>query len=338
MRYAAAAACVCVSLIARILLHPLFHDYMAFTTFYPSIVLAAYFAGAGPAIFSAVLSAALGYLVFAAPHFPFRMNAQAIASLGFFSFTSSVEIYFITGMTRAVNDLRMERTRAQILAEGHANLFREFNERATNHLQLVAALLQVQARDEYDQDYSSALSEASKRSLLISQVHRSLYGEPQRRTDFAAFARQLLASSLTAAGGPPLTVEVEDQGIALPPDQATSLAVVLFECFRNVLARRHALRIEAFNVALKDEGDVYRLRLSIRSRDASMRGVQAPIEQGLPHQVVHAVTEQLKGAFSSLSGLEGPVYELVFPHAGSDLLLAPAAATDEVEPALHSIH
>ena len=40
------ANAVVFGVLNRILLHPLFHDYMAFTTFYPSIVLAAYFAGA----------------------------------------------------------------------------------------------------------------------------------------------------------------------------------------------------------------------------------------------------------------------------------------------------
>lgn len=46
---------------ARLALDPLFGANHAYTVFYPVVILAAYFFGAGPAVMSAVLSIILAY-------------------------------------------------------------------------------------------------------------------------------------------------------------------------------------------------------------------------------------------------------------------------------------
>lgn len=303
-RYLAALIFVGLGLVARWLLQPLFDGSFMFSTFYPVIVVTAYFAGAGPAIMAAVLSAALALWPLWPPAFGLIVTDKSLTSLGFFTVTSAVDIYFITGMTRALSEFRLERARAEVLAEGHANLFREFNERATNHLQLVAALLQKQARE----DQSGALAEAAKRTLMISRIHRSLHGDPEQTTDFAAFARQMLDGSLRATGRH-VEVEVEDHAIRLPSDQAASLAVVLFESFRAMLRRQVRPGRGLVSISLSDAGEDYRLRLS--SRTAELGG--SPLFDDLGPQIVSAVTEQLQGRFSAFSTADGVVYEFAFP-------------------------
>ncbi|MBQ1541265.1 hypothetical protein C5708_17870 [Caulobacter sp. CCUG 60055] len=318
-RYVAALLLVGAAFAVRWALAPVFAGSFIFSTFYPVIVITAYFAGARPAALAAVLSGALAIWAFAPPAFSLIVGAQALISLGFFAVTCAVDIYFITGMTRALQQFRSERSRAEVLAEGHANLFREFNERATNHLQLVAALLQRQANDVYDRSYSQALTEASKRTLMISRIHRSMYGESDRATDFAVFARQLLESCLGAAEHRPVEVLVEDHGVALPSDQAASLAVLLFECFRSALQRLPRAGKGSVRVALTAEGDDYRLVLA--SGRVDMAGA---FQDDLGRQIVAAMTDQLQGRFDVREADGGLVFEIVFPKTRRGAEAAPA--------------
>jgi K+-sensing histidine kinase KdpD len=143
--YAAATGLVGLAFIVRCVIHSSFGYTHAYSAFVPMILITAYLFGARPALLSAGLSFALGFTFFASPAPWFGANVRTFASLGMFVMTVGVAIYFITGMSRALRELALERARAQGLADSHAQLFRELNERVTNHLQLVAAVLQLQS-------------------------------------------------------------------------------------------------------------------------------------------------------------------------------------------------
>lgn len=313
--YILALAVVAAGFGARSALNPVLGSDHAYTVFYPGVILAAYFLGARPAAVTAVLSAAAGYWFFAHPVLHWKVNPAGLTTLSFFALTATVSVYFITGMGRALKALAAERARAEGLARNHATLFQELNERVTNHLQLVAALLQVQARDARDVSLSVALAEASSHTLSISRVHRSLSGEGGEALDFDAFARQLVDITLAARGNGDVRIELQSGGLRLAPDQATSVAVVLLECLN---ARLDAKTPAALRIALR--GDERELVLEIRETG----GLADPLAGGaVSRHVIEAMAEQLGGRFSVGMSGDGAVSLLAFPRLDGQARAAP---------------
>lgn len=306
--YGQSLGLLAIGFAARLALEPLFGTNHAYTAFYPVVILAAYFFGAGPAIMSAVLSIVLAYWVFAAPTLAWKWNFAAVAPALFFAFTATVSIYFITGMARALEALAEARARAEELARDHAQLFGELNDRVANHLQLVAAVLQLQARDESDQSVARALAEASARTLLISRVHRSVAGDADKTLDFDAFARHLLDTTLAARGHSPVEVEVERRGLRLPLDQATSVAVVLLECLN---ARLRLNTPASLRVRLRNDD----LETILEVSESWPAAVDAA-DLDIGHRAIAAMVEQLGGQFSVTRNAVETVSALVFPRPG----------------------
>jgi two-component sensor histidine kinase len=306
-RYATALMLVLVGFVGRLALEPVFGETHTYTVFYPVVIVAAYFLGVGPAILTATASIAVAYWCFARPTLAWKADFAALATMFFFAFTSGVSIYFITGMARALRKLGDAQRRAEALAESHADLFRNLNERVTNHLQLVAALLQLQARDERDPTVGRALSEASARTLLISRAHRALGGEVDKTLDFDTFAKQLLDATIAARSGSQVQVRMEPQGARLALDEATSVAIVMLEC-------QHA-RLQL------DTPAVLRIGLHRGDREAKLtiseagEGGSAPPSPDLRLYLIEAMVEQLGGRFSSKTDDHEAISELVFPIA-----------------------
>jgi two-component sensor histidine kinase len=307
--YAATLGLVLIGLLTRWALDPVFASNHAYTVFYPIVIVSAYFLGGRPAILAMVLSAVIGYWRFDRPAYAFKTDLDSLTSLGFFVMTSSVAIYFITGMARAVAEKTAAQARAERLAQSHATLFGELNERVTNHLQLVAALLQLQAKDEPDKAVARALGEASARTMLISKTHRSLagggLGEAGELLDFDTFARQLLDATLSARKHPPVRIEFEDGGLWLSSEQATSVAIVLLECLNLRLAADDP---GLMRIALRGDRGMGKLRITEVERELA----PVPVERGRA-SLIEAMVEQLRGRFSSRSADEGRVSELTFP-------------------------
>ncbi len=308
--YGATLGLVLIGLGTRWALDPVFASNHAYTVFYPIVILSAYFLGGRPAILAAAMSAMIGYWRFDRPAYEFKTDLDSLTSLMFFVMTSSVAIYFITGMARAVAEKTAAQARAERLAQSHATLFGELNERVTNHLQLVAALLQLQARDEPDKAVARALAEASARTMLISKTHRSLTGEGGELLDFDAFARQLLDATLSARKHPPVRIEFEDGGLWLSSEQATSVAIVLLECLNLRLAADDP---GLMRIALRGDRGMGKLRITEVERELAPIGLErGGIERGRA-SLIEAMVEQLRGRFSSRTADEGRISELTFP-------------------------
>lgn len=333
-RYVAALLFVLLAYGARVAIDPLVGDTrLAFSIFYIAVVFSAYFAGGGPAALTAILSAALAYWAFIAPAYSMKIDLQALTSMLFFGLTSVVDIYFITGMRRALREYRAEQLRAEQLAKGNADLFREFNERTTTHLQLVAALLRLRARDDVDSSYASALADASRRTLMISRVHRNLNHGAVPLTDFSGFARQLLAACIEAAPNSNIRATVSGDEIFLPGEQATSMATILFEFARFALRHQPAESAGTIDVNLTATAMSYRLRLS--SPSANIPADQGLLTEEMTRQAVEAMTDHLHGHFTALPVPQGIAFELNIP---SDIVGAPQptfAISEPVSPTLH---
>lgn len=333
-RYLAALLFVLLAFGMRLAFDPLIGDTrLAFSIFYLAVVFSAYFAGGGPAVFTAILSACLAYWAFVAPAYAMKINPESLTSMAFFGLTSAVDIYFITGMSRALREYRTEQQRAEQLAKGNADLFREFNERTTTHLQLVAALLHLRARDDVDSSYANALADASRRTLMISRVHRNLNHGAVPLTDFSGFARQLLAACVEATPNSNIRATVSGDEILLPGEQATSMATILFEFVRFALRHQPAENGGTIDVHLTATEMSYRLRLS--SASAKVPADQGLMNEEMTRQAIEAMTDHLHGHFTTLPVPQGIAFELNIP---TDIVGAPKPKFDIPAVASSTLH
>ena len=289
---------------ARLSMHPVFCDVGVYTVFYPVVLATALLMGPRSAALATAISAIVGYFCVAHPAWTAKFDTSSLAALCFFLATSTVCVVLLTIMAKTLRDLDGARARAEALAQDHAALFRDINERVTNHLQLVAALLQLQARDTGDGSIRTALSQAAARTMMISRLHRDLAGDAGEPLDFEMFARQLVQAVQAEHGGAILEVEMRGGRLQLTPNQATSAAIVLLECLEARLDAEHPVLIR---LTLRGDNAMARIELA----EVPNQDLYALTPQRLT--LIDAMVEQLGGRFSQRSDYRGYVSALTFP-------------------------
>lgn len=282
---------------------------LAYSTFYPAVILSAYAFGRRHAVAAAGVSAVLAFTCFVPPQFEWKVTPNAAAAFLFFCATCAVAIVVITGLTGALKNVSRELGRAQAVADSHAGLFRELNERISHHMRLVAGVLALQAKGEPEPQVADSLKRAMERSLLISRVHRELGGRPDEDVAFDAFAAALVRAVCIARDQPPERVIVEPSGLKLDTEAATSLGVALAECLS----------------ALFDTGVVGGLRVRVDATgnqaevaisEAGERGERALVSVSNGY-LLRAMTEQLGAAIALRADAAGSALVLSIPRAGA---------------------
>ena len=303
------ALLVGLALLARLLLTPMLGASFAYSTFYPVVILSAYAFGRGPAILAVLASASLAFLCFVAPNLAGSARPNLLAGVLFFTLTSAVAIILITGLTGALKTVSSELGRVQAVAESHAGLFRELNERMSHHMRLVAGILALQAKGEPEPQVADSLKRAMERTLLISRVHRELGGHNNEAVMFDAFAAALARAVCASRDQPPERVAVEPSGLQLGIEEATSLGVALAECLG----------------ALMDTGAAGRLRVRLDARGGQAEVAIAETGEGADGALItvtngyllRAMTEQLGAAVALRTDAEGSALVLSMPRAGA---------------------
>lgn len=310
-----AAAAIGVAFMIRYLLDPLFgSDRFVFSSFYVAVVLIAFVAGVVPALIASVVVAPLAYWAFAEPSFAWKSNSAALTAIYFYTLTTVMNILFIALLKRVLADNQQRRLAAELQAEGHAALFREFNMRSAHHLQLVAALLDALATDDRDGRFADVVADTSSKTLAIARLHRTLDGNSGAETDITAFARHMLMASVETAGVQNVTIKVDGEALMLPAEQATSVAVILLEYLRALMDHDPAY------VSLVVEPQQRTLILGAADKAGSPLPVR--LQDRFSRDVVKAALQQLSGTLvdGTTAGIE--TMRLVLPR-GSSRTLAP---------------
>lgn len=129
-----------------------------------------------------------------------------------------------------------ERAKDDLLHEKDL-LMLEVHHRVKNSLQLVRALLQLQARSASD-EARTQLEAAAGRIMTISAVHRHLYeGGSAASTDAAAYLRALIRDIQAMVDAPEnhREITVEAESMNLSADQTTPLGLITSELVANAL-------------------------------------------------------------------------------------------------------
>ncbi|MBV9075991.1 MAG: response regulator [Methylobacteriaceae bacterium] len=194
-------------------------------------------------------------------------------------------------------ELRASRDRFEALAAERALLMREVNHRVGNSLQIIAALLHLQASASPNDDVKSALAAANRRVMAVAQVHRRLYTSD----DLHAVALDQYLTALvddlrsSADVGDASLLSLEAEPVELDPDKAVAVGVVVTELVLNAMKHAYPDGRGPIRVRLeRDSAD--RVRLAVeddgvgRSDQPFAAGRSA---QGLGRMIVRAMATKL---------------------------------------------
>lgn len=267
-----------------------------YLTFFPAVVITAYFVGLRPSILCAVLSGVTAWYFFIPPFHTLSINFPTTVALAFYAFVVAVDVFFIDGMRKALRQLEEERARYAALAESRDLLYRELHHRVSNNLQVVGALLRLQGAGIHDEDARHALDEAGGRIELIAQIQRELHNAVGDPAPFRTSAEVVLAGAAAAAGAK-IVLKIDGGEEPLHADQATPVTLVMLESFNNALEHGFgeggAGRVE---VTLDQSGLIH--VLTVRDDGAGPPDDFDPARsKSLGLRIVRAMAQQVGGKF-----------------------------------------
>ena len=227
-RLGGAAAIALAAVAIRGALGPVLGPGAYYFLYYPIVLLVAYGLGVWPSLLCAGIVAATSYVAFVSA------AGDGYANLRFALFVVSAGAMAVIGahVRTQLQRVDEEMQRTQDLTRGQAELFREHAARVSDHLQLLAGLLQMRIDNEpSEDDYARALMNAASRTMLISRLHRSFAGADGALIEFSSFAQRLADAALAAQDRAGAVVSV-DGALMVEREPATSLALVLLECLK----------------------------------------------------------------------------------------------------------
>ena len=288
-----------------------------YLTFFPAVVVAAYFAGLWPSVLTAVLSGLSAWWFWiGAPGFDW--SAATAVALLFFAFVVAVDIFFIVGMTSARGKLEAEAARSAALAQSRDLLYREVQHRVSNNIQVVSSLLRLEAGMAKDGDARRILTEAASRTALIAKVQRSLSDAEGRATRFETVARDLCADALAAAAREDVALALDGGDLTLTAEEATPIMLILLECVNNALEHGVAEREGRIEIEFGEWDG--RRRLTVRDDG---RGLAPDFDPSRPAslglRIVHGLAGQLGGRFDMEEAKPGVRCVLSYPTPGDAL-------------------
>ena len=197
----------------------------------------------------------------------------------------------------------LERAKASAEADLRASnarleaLLGEVNHRVANSLQLVAAMVRLQANALADGAAKGALADTQRRIEAIAQVHRRLYTSNDvesvdMRDYLGALVDELAETWSTDAAPRRLVLAAEP--IRLPTDRAVSLGVIVTELVTNACKYAYGDHEGEVRVVLGRDGDAF--LLSVEDDGCGMPEGAAPRGTGLGTQLIAAMARSLRSA------------------------------------------
>ncbi|WP_336976661.1 sensor histidine kinase [Brevundimonas nasdae] len=283
-----------------------------YLTFFPAVVLVAYYAGLRPAILTATLSGLSAWWFWIGPP-GFDLGVATFVAIGFYAFVVAVDIFFIVGMDKASAKLAREVERSTALAESRDILLREVQHRVSNNIQMVSALLKLEARTTVDPGAKKALTDASARTGLVARIQRSLADADQKKTAFHDVARSIVDDALTAAARDDVVVSISGGDVVLSAEEATPVVLIMLECVNNALEHGFPDRPGRITIDLSDDGAVRTLTIADDGVGVAEDTGAEPTSLGL--RIITALARQLGGDWSLRPFSPGAIARLSWPSA-----------------------
>jgi two-component sensor histidine kinase len=177
-------------------------------------------------------------------------------------------------------------------------MLHEVNHRVANSLQLVSAMVHMQARSVEAEGARAALADTQRRIAAIAQVHRRLYtGESVNKVDMAEYLGALLADleETWSTAEAPRTLTLFAEPLALGTDKAVSVGVIVNELVSNACKYAYGPAATGeVRVELRADGDNFLLRVEDDGCGMPADGIVKGT--GLGSKLVNAMAATLKAA------------------------------------------
>jgi two-component sensor histidine kinase len=135
------------------------------------------------------------------------------------------------------------------------SLLQDIDHRVKNNLQLIASLIQLQARRTQEPAPRAALKAVLERVNAITTVHRRLFQGDIHRFDADDFLRDLVGDLAAAAGRDDITVGLSLDPVQIPAASAAAFALIVNELVGNTLKHAFPERAGRVDIVLVQEGD-----------------------------------------------------------------------------------
>jgi two-component sensor histidine kinase len=132
-------------------------------------------------------------------------------------------------------------------------LLHEVDHRVKNNLQLIASLIQLQARRTEDEGQRLALKTVLDRVNAVTTVHRRLFRGDVQRFDVADFLRDLIGDMAASAGRDDIEIALMLQPMQIPAASAAPFALIANELIANALRHAFPERAGRISITLAEE-------------------------------------------------------------------------------------
>lgn len=307
--------CFLVALAARFGLDLFLPPGFPFLTFFPAVILAAFFGGARAGAVCGLLGGLAAWFWFIPPRGSFALEAGGAAALTLFGLIVTVHIGLLHLLGAAIDRLLRQRREMAGLLETQRTLFSELQHRVANNLAIVSALFGLQTRRLADNpEAAAAFQDARLRLDTMSRVHRRLYDPANVGQPLAGFLEELLRDMLDGAGRPDIAVSIDAPECGLATNARMPLMLIVAEIATNAL--KHAFEGRGGRIAVRLERlDAERCRLTMRDDGPGFPPGRSPGAgggQSLGLRILESFAASLKGSLAFAND-GGAVVTLDFP-------------------------
>lgn len=286
-----------------------------YLTFFPAVLLTAFFCGTGPGILIAVLSVLAAWYWFIVPVESFALDLQSAVAVLFFVVILAADLLIIHTMRAAVTRLTREKALTSQLLDRQRTLFEELQHRTANNMAFIGALLSIQKRQLADNPQAvKAFEGATTRLNTMAQVHRRLYDPSNIDLPVGKYLHDLLADVLVSSGAPDVTIEVTSSVPRMDIDRLITLSLSATEIAINSVKHGFAGRTDGklhVNLSSTDDGATH--VLTVRDDGPGFPdGFDPAGSDRLGFRVLRGFARTLSGTLEFRND-RGAVTELVFP-------------------------
>ena len=285
-----------------------------YLTFFPAVLLTAFFCGTRPGIVTALLSTIAAWYWFIAPAGSFGLDMQSGVAVLFFVAILSADILILHIMHSALADLGREQARTGELLEQQKTLFSELQHRTANNMAFISALLSMHRRKAKNQpEVVAAFESASARLDTMARVHRRLYDPTSIDMPVEIYLRELLADVIGSTGREGVEIAVDCEVARLDVNRLTTLSLIVSELAVN--SSKHAFNGPGgrFEVNLLRSPDSATYTLRVRDDGPGFPdGFDPTTSDRLGFRVLNSFARSLNGQMAFRND-GGAVTEITFP-------------------------
>ena len=185
-------------------------------------------------------------------------------------------------------------------------LLGEVNHRVANSLQLVSAMVRLQANELDDPSAREALEDTQRRIAAIAQVHKRLYtGNDVEQVNMREYLGSLVAElgDTWSSEAARRELKLAAEPITLPTDRAVSLGVIVTELVTNACKYAYPSGSGEVRVALNRDGED-RFVLAVEDDGCGITA-GAPQGTGLGTKLIRAMAQSLQSIVEYDAGHSG---------------------------------